>query len=170
MGYLLVHVRLLRFEEHLQKLGGIRTLDDRLKVLVEAIEQVKLDRLESRLEQLHEDLEGLREATSNVREAVVEIPSAPRQSAPPAESGGSPEYAASESPAARVLALVETRLLGLGYRNVQVLSELSGVTDNGDIDVQIECEQGGMATKGRVQIRNFGVRDIALQSVAPMFP
>ncbi len=78
--------------------------------------------------------------------------------------------AAAETPAARIQALVETRLLQLGYRNVQMLTDLSEVALHGDADVQVECERGGMATKGRVQIRNFGVRDVAMQDVTPMFP
>ena len=46
----------------------------------------------------------------------------------------------------------------------------AGIADHGDADVQIECDHGGMMTKGRVQVRNFGVRDIAMQNVASMFP
>lgn len=166
VGYVLVHVRLARFEEHLRKLGGIRSVDERLRVLVDALEKVRLERIEALLERLHEDLEDLRETTANVREAVVQIP----PPGPGSPGGDARPAAASDSPAARVQALVETRLLQLGYRNVQVLTDLTKVADHGDADVQVECDQGGMSTKGRVQVRNFGVRDVAMQSVAPMFP
>ncbi|MCA8950582.1 MAG: hypothetical protein KDE27_13845 [Planctomycetes bacterium] len=171
VGYVLVHLRLSRFEEHLQKLGSLRSLDERLRVLVDAIEKLKFDGIEERLDRLHDDLEDLREATSHVREAVVQIPAAPLPTVSGGEAAALPAAAMSpDSPAARVLALVETRLLGLGYRNVSVLSDLTAVSEHGDADVQVECEQGGMPAKGRVQVRNFGVRDVALQSVAPMFP
>ncbi|MCR9246767.1 MAG: hypothetical protein NXI31_17170 [bacterium] len=174
VGYVLVHVRLVRFEEHLQKLAGIRTLDDRLKVLCDALEKLKFERIEGHLDRLHDDLEDLREATGNVREAIVQIPPPPpsRVEESSGEAPATAVVAASgpESPAARVLALVETRMLQLGYRNVEVLTDLGSVTEHGDADVQVECEQGGMPIKGRVQVRNFGVRDLALKSVAPMFP
>lgn len=168
VGYVLVHLRLVRFEEHMQKLGVIRSLDDRLRVLVEAIEKLDLGRIEHRLDQLHDDLEGLREATRNVREAVVEIPALPPASGAPIEIVHAP--APTETPAARVQALVESRLLQLGYGRIQLLSDLAGVTSHGDADVQVECERNGMPAKGHVLVRNFGVRDVAMQTVAPMFP
>ncbi|MCA8974220.1 MAG: hypothetical protein KDC98_05830 [Planctomycetes bacterium] len=168
VGYVLVHLRLLRFEEHMRKLAGIRSLDDRLRVLVEAIDKLNLGRIEGKLDRLHDDLEELREATQNVQHAVVSIPRPERVRV--RESEPSPPQSPVESPGARVLAIVETRLLQLGYGNIQVLSDVAVVTDHGDADVQVECERGGMPAKGRVQVRNFGVRDVSLQSVAPMFP
>ena len=42
VGYVLVHLRLVRFEEHLQKLAGIRGLDDRLRQLDERLHYLYL--------------------------------------------------------------------------------------------------------------------------------
>ena len=166
VGYVLVHLRLARFEEHMQKLAGIRTLDERLRVLAESFEKLRLDKLEQQLERLHEDLVDLREATSDVRQAVYEIPQ-------PAVVHATAEpvvVAPSESVGARVLALVETRLLQLGYGNIQILSDLAEVRAEREVEVQVECERGGMLSKGRVLVRNGAVRDVILQNVATMFP
>lgn len=169
IGYVLVHIRLARFEEHLQKLAGLRSVDERLKVLVTAVEKLgTLERIEASLDRLHGDLEDLREATGGVQEAVYNLPQ-PSRSAAAVE--GEPVMAvAGESPAARLQALVESRLLQLGYGNIRILGDLTLVSDHGDADVTVECERGGMAAKGTVQVRNFGVRDVSLQTVAPMFP
>jgi len=176
VGYLLVHLRLARFEEHMKKLAGIRTLDDRLKVLVEAIDKLRLDRLEAKLDRLHEDLEDLREATVNVQDAVVSIPPptqyvvADREPARGRDDADEERAVGGRTAAARTLGVVEARLLALGYGNIQVLSDLSRVAEHGDADVLVECDRGGMPHKGQVIVRNFGVRDVGLQTVAPMFP
>ncbi|MCB9878476.1 MAG: hypothetical protein H6835_12830 [Planctomycetes bacterium] len=174
VGYVLVHLRLVRFEEHLQKLAGIRGLDDRLRSLddrlqkvSEAFGKVSLERIEQHLERLHEDLVDLREATGEVRHAVVQIPTPTVQAAdnelvlPPARH---------ESPAERVVGLVENRLLQLGYRKLRLLSDLGDAAVAGEMEVQVECERRGMPVKGRVVLRNGSVHDIVLQPVTQMFP
>ena len=57
-----------------------------------------------------------------------------------------------------------------GYSNLRILTDLRGVTFDGDVEVQVECERKGMPQKGRVLLRNGAVRDVALQTAAPMFP
>jgi hypothetical protein len=172
VGYVLLHLRLVRFEEHLQKLAGIRSIDDRLRglddrmlLLVESLEKLQLDRIEQRLDRLHDDLEDVREATGEVRAAVVQIPASPV---------GAPIAAAAlplpEAAGARIAALVEGRLLQLGYGNLQILTDLTDVRADRDVEVQVECERNSMPVKGRVLLRNGAVRDVALQTVAPMFP
>ena len=174
VGYFLLHLRLVRFEEHLQKLAGIRSMDDRLRglderlqLLVEAMEKVRLDRVESRLERLHEDLEDIREATGAVRHAVVQIPVPP----PPVVMEQAPAgIAVPETAGNRIAALVESRLLQLGYGNLDILTDLAAARSDRDCEVQVECERNGMPVKGRVLVRNGSVRDVALQTVAQMFP
>jgi hypothetical protein len=175
VGYVLMHLRLVRFEEHLQKLAGIRSLDDRLRQLDdrlaklgESFDRVRLDRVEGQLERLHHDLEDLREATSDVRHAVVQIPAPPAAVPAPVEAPTADR--AVETPATRIVGLVESRLLQLGYHDVVLLSELASVDFARDVELQVECWQGGMPVKGRVLVRNGSVRDVALQSAAPMFP
>ncbi|MBL9078632.1 MAG: hypothetical protein JNL08_14070 [Planctomycetes bacterium] len=172
VGYVVVHLRLVRFEEHLQKLTGIRSIDDRLRnldeqmqQLIQVLEKFALDRVEKRLDRLHDDLEDLREATTEVRSAVVQIP-APVAAAPVAAAAAS----APEPAGVRVAALVESRLLQLGYGNLQILTDLAGLSQDRDVEVQVECERNHMPVKGRVLVRNGAVRDVALQTVATMFP
>lgn len=172
VGYLLVHLRLVRFEEHLQKLAGIRSLDDRLRgldtrlqQLAESFDKVRVDRLEGGLDRLHDDLEDLREATLDVRHAVVHIPQ------PTIVAAETPAPAPAVEPAGvRVQALVETRLLQLGYGGIQILSDLGRVDVEGECEVLVEAERGSMPVKGRVIVRNGSVRDVSLQSVVQMFP
>jgi hypothetical protein len=173
VGYVLLHLRLVRFEEHLQKLTGIRSIDDRLRglddrmrLLVEALDKLQLERIERRLDRLHEDLEDLREATGEVRSAVVQIPAPP----PLAPTDSLSALPAREPVGSRIAALVESRLLQLGYRNLQILTDLADAPADRDIEVQVECERNRMPVKGRVLIRNGGVRDVAMQTVAQMFP
>lgn len=176
VGYALVHLRLVRFEEHLQKLAGIRglddrlrALDDRLRLLTEVVEKVRFDRVEHQLERLHVDLEDLRETTGSVRQAVVEIPApvVARASGDPAvEPAPVPTIPARQ----RIIDAVETRLLQLGYRDVRILGEIDGIGRDGEVELQVECERGNMPAKGRVLLRNGSVRDVSIHSVANMFP
>lgn len=173
VGYVLVHLRLVRFEEHLEKLAGIRGLDDRLRAiddrlrtLGEAVDKVRFDRLERGVDRLHEDLEDLREATVKVQHAVVQIPPPP----PPPTPTQEPTRTSEPTVAAAILGLIESRLLQLGYHDIDVLTDLDRVEATGDADVVVECWRGGMPQKGRVHVKNGSVRDVALQTVVNMFP
>jgi hypothetical protein len=132
---------------------------------VETLEKLQLERIEQRLDRLHDDLEDVRDATGEVRMAVVQIPSAPTGAPIAAAAVALPEAAG-----ARIAALVEGRLLQLGYGNLQILTDLSDVQADRDVEVQVECERNSMPAKGRVLVRNGAVRDVALQTVAHMFP
>jgi hypothetical protein len=176
VGYALVHLRMIRFEGHLQKLTGIKDLDDRLrsiddrvKQMAESTAKVSLERVSAQLERLHEDLEDLREATTEVRQAVVKIPG---MTAAAREKGGAgaPGNAGNESPATRIVALIETRLLQLGFRHIRLIGNLVGAQMADEIEVQVEAERNGMPYKGRVVMRNGSVHDVNVQSVAQAFP
>ena len=175
VGYVLVHLRLVRFEEHLRKLAGIRglderlaQLDDRVQALSQASEQQGLSRITQQLDQLHDDLEDLREATQRVGEAVVTIPA----SGPSVMSGGegANQNSAPMTPAARIVAVIEARLLQLGYRRLRLLGDLSDVQFTDEVEVQVEAERNGMPCKGRVVSRNGSVSDVHIQTVAQSFP
>lgn len=177
VGYIVVHLRLVRFEEHLQKLAGIRGLDDRLRGLDErlqaltaAFEKARFERVVQQLDRLHDDLEDLREATTEVRTAVVQIPPPPAPQMAPAPAIVEIPAAPTESPATRLRTLVETRLLQLGYHDLHLLSDLSHANLDAECEVLVEAERGGMPVKGRVLVRNGSVRDVAMQTVASMFP
>lgn len=176
VGYVLVHLRMIRFEEHLQKLAGIKDLDDRLKSidgrvdeLTKATAKVNLERISAQIERLHEDLEDLRERTTEVRQAVVRIPQPPAGTREKATSAGRAQVS-HESPATRIVALIETRLLQLGYRHIKLIGDLTGAQIADEIEVQVEAERNGMPFKGRVIMRNGSVHDVNVQSVAQSFP
>lgn len=167
VGYLLLHVRLVRFEQYLREMVGLKTINERLGALASALEKLKLDRLEQRLEQLHDDLEDLREdvrhSASSVTEAVVRIPT---PSTPVMTLAASAELPGSD----RLRALVETRLLQLGYGNLRLLTDLTGLSLDGEVEVQVECERNHMPCKGRVMLRGGSLRDVQMQPVVQAFP
>ena len=178
LGYVLVHLRMIRFEEHLQKLSGLRNIADRIRSLDVHVEQmaelsgnVSLERVTKQLERLHEDLEDLREATSEVRSAIVHIPM-PDVVSVGGDTGSLSDVAAvrAESAGTRIVALIETALLQLGYRKLKLLGDLSDVQFGDEIEVQVEVERNGMPFKGRVVMRNGSVHDVNVQSVAQSFP
>ena len=175
LGYVLVHVRMARFEEHLQKLAGIQTLDERLQAieqriqaLTESADRDGIARVTRQLDQLHEDLEDLRETTERAGEAQVTMPAAPSARGMVDVPG---DYMGANHPAAtRIVAVIETRLLQLGYRDLRLLGDLSGVEFTDEVEVQVEAKRNGMPCKGRVVMRNGSVSDVALQTVAQAFP
>ena len=168
IGYLLLHVRVARFEQHLEKLvllrsvdDRLRQLDDRMQLLGQSVDRIRVERVEAQLERLHDDLQELREVTGNLPPAVIQ---AAAPVAPPV--GDAP----AEAPAARIVAAIENRLMQLGYRDVQILSDLQRLDPAVDAELQVECWRGGMPSKGRVLVRNGAVRDVAVQTVTQMFP
>lgn len=187
VGYVLVHLRMIRFEEHLQKLAGIRslddrlrTLDDRLKHVADAFEKVSFDRVSTQLERLHTDLQDLQESTVDVRQAIVQLPAVSSVASSGGSAGESQRIVdgdervhmipRNESPATRIVAMIETRLIQLGYRHLRLLGDLGDVQMADEVEVQIEAERNGMPFKGRVLVRNGSVCDVNVQSVAQAFP
>jgi hypothetical protein len=160
VAYILVHVRMVRFEKYLREIGGIKTLNERLNALSAGLERLRLDRVEELLGQLHEDLETVRKATDRVERAVGRGSGA----APGAGSG------LDRSPAERIQSVVETRLLDLGYRNLRLLTDLSGVVLEEQLEVLVECERDHMPHKGRVTTKNGAIIDVTIQNAAQSFP
>jgi hypothetical protein len=168
IGYVLLHVRVARFEQHLEKLTLLRSLDDRLRqiddrvqLLGQSIDRIRVERVEAQLERLHDDLQDLREVAIGMQPSPVPLP-------PPAAPASAD--APAENHATRIVTAVENRLLQLGYRDVQILSDLHRLDPAADAELQIECWRAGMPSKGRVLVRNGVVRDVAVQSVTQMFP
>ena len=176
VGYVVIHVRVARFEAHLRQLSHLQSIDQRLEAVVEQLSKAdseRFDRIERLLERLHDDLEELRETTATVGESVVKLPQMPAANAE--GNGGPAEDAAIQaglvaSPADRVRAIVESRLLQLGYTRLRLLTDLSGVSLDRDVEVRVECERGHMPAKGRVMVRNGAIYDVAMQTVATTFP
>lgn len=167
VGYLVIHMRLVRFEHYLREITGLKSINERLGALAAAMEKLKLDRVEQRLDRLHEVLEDLREdvqkTSADLTEAVVRIPTPVAAPAPHAAPVDAP---ASD----RLRALVETRLLQLGYGNLRLLTDLTGASLDGEVEVQVECEKHHMPCKGRVLLRSGSLRDVQMQPVVQAFP
>jgi len=165
VGYVLVHLRLVRLEQYLREIAGSAgntTVVDQLRQGNEALGRLRLDRVENLLQRLHEDLDDLREATTSVEQAVVRIPPPPVREVASAS--------AAETPGQRLRALVETRLLQLGYSDLRLLTDVDSVPATADVEVQVECLKNRMPCKGRVLLRNGALRDVQLQTIVQSFP
>jgi len=172
VGYIVLHLRMVRFEEHLRSLALLRSIDDRLAALPAQLpggDREQLHRIEVQLQRLHDDFEDVREAMARtgdqIGEAIVRIP---QPSAPLGAEGA--VAGAAVSAGERLRAVVETRLLQLGYSQLRLLTDLQNASLEGDVEVQVEAERKHMPVKGRVLVRNGAIRDVAMQTVAPTFP
>lgn len=160
VAYVLVHVRLVRFETYLKEIAGIKSLNDRLKGVSDVLERVRLDRVEEQLDRLHEDLLELQETTDRVERAIRAAgPAAGAASAPAALAAGE-----------RIRAAVETRLLGLGYSDLRLLTDLSNANLDEDLEILVECTREYVACKGKVITRNGAIREVQMQPVTQTFP
>lgn len=158
IAYVLVHVRLSRFEAYLREIAGLKLLNERLKGVSDVLERVRLDHVEDLLGQLHDDLVSIRDAQDGLERTVG------RSSAPAGEP------AIVDAPSDRIRAAVESRLLSLGYSDLRILSDLTDSTLDSETTVRVECSRQNMASKGRVVTRNGAVVDVDLKPVARVFP
>ena len=165
IGYLLIHSRLVRFEGYLKEISGLKPLNERLQGVSDSIERVRLDRVEEQLGQLHEDLVGLLQQLSRLERTIHQDLVENFVPAPQSASVGSIEL----TPGERVAAVVETRLLQLGYGDLRILTDLGHVRLEDRIDVRVEARKGEMPCKGTVTVRNGSVVDVALRSVVQSF-
>lgn len=163
VAYLLVHLRLLRFEGYLREITGLKTLNERLERVAQTLERVRLDRTEQGLAQLHEDLQAVVEGQTRMERALRRSESASL----PAIVAAAP---ADASPADRIRDAVRHGLLSLGYGNLRLLSDLSGATLDDRTEVVVECERNHVGYKGKVVTRNGVVVDVQMQSVTQAFP
>lgn len=173
VGYILLHLRVVRFEEYLRELASLKSLNERVASLTTSLahtDSKRLERIEELLQRLHEDLEDLREVAQEAGERMVEVVRIPTPVPMPIPGPAGDEAALRAEPGERVRSLVETRLLQLGYTNLRLLTDLTTARLEGDFEVQVECERRNMPAKGRVLLRNGAIRDLALQTVAQTFP
>lgn len=172
VGYVLIHLRIVRFEEHLRGLAVLRSIDERIAALpsqLPSADKERLNRIEQQLQAVRDAIEDLRETGerigANLGEAIVQIPQ-------PVISAAVDGSSAAVGPSAveRARALVEGRLLQLGFGNLRLLTDLTSIPLEGDVEIQVEAERRHMPYKGRVLLRNGAVRDVAMQSAATSFP
>ena len=161
IAYILVHLRLLRFETYLKDIATLKLLNERLKDLCDRMERVRVDRVEEGLHQLHDDLGDLKALTKELTQVQK-------------SSGSSEVVVPISTPAAsaaeRIRTAVEERLLSLGYRNLRILTDLSDASLDEEVSIQVECERRHMRCKGQVKSLNGGIRDVQIHSIVQSFP
>jgi len=159
VAYLLVHVRLVRFETYLREVSALKVVNERLKGVSDSMARVNLEPVEDRLDMIHAELRGLAELASKLQQAAARA----------RETAAAP-VGADHSVAERIRALIETRLLAMGYRNLRILTDLSSVSYADETDIAVEAEKNQMPCKGVVVTTNGELRDVHFQSVAQSFP
>lgn len=159
VAYLLVHVRLVRFETYLREVSALKVVNERLKGVSDSMTRVNLEPVEDRLDMIHAELRGLAEMAAKLEHTASRV-----------REVSTPEVTASEPAGERIRGVVETRLLALGYRNLRLLTDISAATMSDEIEIVVEAERNQMPCKGRVLTVNGEVRDVYLQSVAQSFP
>ncbi len=163
VAYMLVHLRLSRFEGYLKEITGLKALNERLERVAQSIERVRLDRTEQALGVLHEDLLSLAEGQGRVERAVRRVETAPGPTTAVAAVGD-------VAPAQRIRDAVSHRLLSMGYGNLRLLNDLGSASLDERTEVTVECERNHIGYKGKVVTRNGAVVDVQVQSVTPIFP
>ena len=162
LGYVLVHLRLAKFETYLKEIVGLKQLNERLKGVAEAMERIRVDRLEEGLQLLHEDAQELADRLSRIEKGQVTAGSGERVQV--IDSGGEP------SVAERICAAVEERFFQLGYQKLRILTDLHHVHIEDEVEVQVECERRMMPCKGKVVAKNGTILDVDVHTVVQMFP
>lgn len=161
IGYLLVHLRLVKFEAYLREISGLKLLNERFQGVSDVLARINLDHVEDRLDMLQQELRSLVEIAQRLERST----SRARQHVEPVASASS-----TPSAAERIRALIETRLLSLGYGNLHIVSDLSEASYEDEFTSTVECDKNQMAYKGKVTTCNGEVRDVSLDSVSQAFP
>ncbi len=157
-GFVIAHQRLLKFESYLKDVGELTELKERLKSMSEALKGMRTEGVEGQVEQLQKDFQAMRQTLVNIERALS-------RSVP---ASNSPEE--SISAGARICGLVEARLLEIGYSDLHIITDLSKVSLEDEINVVVECKKGEMPYKGKVVTSNGAIREIDMRSSAPLFP
>lgn len=160
IGYVLVHIRMMRFETYLREVSALKVVNERLQGVADVLTRVSLDAVEERLDMIQAELRQLGKIAVRVEQALER--SHERAAAVP--------LPAEATPSERIRALVETRLLSLGYHQLRILTDLSKARMSDEVEVTVECEKNQMSYKGKVSTCNGEIRDVNLQSVTQAFP
>ena len=162
IGYVLVHLRLAKFETYLREVSVLQKLNERLQGVAEAMDRIKVDRLEEGLETLHCDAKELLDAAARIERNTV--------AAEQVIEAGPVSGISGATAAERVLASVEERLFQLGFQKPRILTDLHNVALEDEVEVQVECERQMMPYKGKVKAKNGSILDVDVHSVVSMFP
>jgi len=164
VGYLLIHVRLVRFERYLQEITGLKLLNDRLKGVSDVIERVRIDRIEEGISQLHDDLVALHDAIGRFEDSMH------RDLGQVAQPQPSPREVTGPTAGERIRGAIETRLLALGYGDLKLLADLSNARLDEAYEVRVECLRDRMPHKGTIAVRNGAVVDVRMIAATQTFP
>ena len=162
IGYVLVHLRLVRFERYLRQISVLSLLNERLNGVADVLKSVSVERVEERIDLLLGEVDRLRTVAERVEKRLAQPPVA-------AVAGPAP-IAAESGPGERIRSAVERQLFSLGYRDLSILTDLSEASLAEETQVLVECTKNQMPHKGKVVTRNGAIRDVDLQSMARSFP
>jgi hypothetical protein len=163
IGYVLLHLRLVKFEAYLKEISVLKLLNERLSSVADAMERIRIDSVEEGLHQLHEDAKELSTTASRIESSLSGLRGQGDEGARMLVPGG-------QTAAERVCAVIEERLFQLGFKKPRILTDLRNVHIEDEIEVQVECERQMMPYKGKVKTKNGAILDVDVHSVVSMFP
>ena len=80
IGYVLVHIRLVRFEKYLREVSALKVVNERLQGVTDVLSRVDLAAVEERLEMIHGRLGELVEQQSRILVNFNRVSAGPRTS------------------------------------------------------------------------------------------
>ncbi len=155
----IVYVRLIRYDSYLrEEKDGIQRLNERLQALVDSLQALGTQRVESQLGDILEVLEGVREGLGRR-----------------GPSGGA--AAAADTSVIReiprragILDVVEAKLYNMGYGKVAVVGDVEDPRAGEPVRVVVEAERDGVIHKGYLVIVGSAVTELDLQPAYTSFP
>lgn len=163
IGYVLVHLRLMKFEAYLKEISVLKLLNERLSGVAEAMDRIKVDNLEEGLQLLHEDAKELAANAVRIERSLSGLGGQ-------GDEGNRTLTSSGQSAAEKVCAVVEERLFQLGYQKPRILTDLRHLHIEDEMEVLVECERQMMPYKGKIKTKNGAILDVDVHSVVSMFP
>ncbi|MEM7205529.1 MAG: hypothetical protein AAF628_35055 [Planctomycetota bacterium] len=156
--YVLVHLRLTKFETYLREISGLRLLNERLQGVSDALKRVTVDGVEARLDQIAAELVQIRTLADRLERAA------------PVRAPVEVESESRESGAERLRREVIQHLEAAGYRNVRIVTAIGESESAEPLELAVECDRQQIAHKGKVLTAAGAVADVRLRSVTQSFP
>lgn len=158
-AYVLVHVRMARFDAHLRQLSRLQSLDEGVAALGRKLDARRSDEVVTDLGRISDEIAAMHMTIGRIERGLVEAMAVARPL----------ETSRNDAPE-RIRSVVESRLLQLGYSKLRILSDLANASLDNEVSVLVECERNNLQSKGTITVQNGSVRDVRLQNVTQMFP
>jgi len=158
VAYILMHVRLVRFERYLREISGLKQLNDRMAGVSDVLKRLSVHSLEDRVDQVHGELRQLVAAVGRMERALRD------------HTTVEPVIGAEVPYGARLRAMIEERLIDNGFTDIRIVTDLGQTQPEQEVEVMVECQKDQVAHKGRLLVAAGSILRVNLRSVTQSFP